>query len=317
MPTPLIILIVAVLLLTAFFFGFTYFTYSIAFKRKKKQINLSDDLGIDIKYDETVRAMINELASTEYEEVSITSFDGLTLKGRYYHVKDGAPIELFCHGYRSSPVHDFSGGATAAIKSGVNALMIYQRAHGKSEGKAISFGAKERLDVAAWAEYLTRRFGEKTEIVLCGISMGAATVLLASALELPKSVKCVVADCPYSSARDILMLTAKRMGYPERLVYPFIRLGAKIYGGFDPEDANVSEAVRHSRLPIFLVHGEADSFVPKYMSDKIYENRQGEMYYYTFPNADHGLSYIVDTERYQKLRLEFTSKYISYEGASK
>ena len=315
MSTPAIIATAALALLVAVFFGFTYFTYSTAFKRKNKQINLQDDLGIDVKFDDKISNMIKDLAATEYEEVSITSHDGLRLVGRYYHVKDGAPIELFCHGYRSSPVHDFSGGAKAVMEHGSNALLIYQRSHGKSEGKTITFGAKESLDVLSWINYLIERFGADTDIILCGISMGAATVLIASALELPKNVKCIVADCPYSSAKDILMLTAKRMGFPPKLAYPFIRLGARIFGGFDPEDADVARAVRAAKRPILLIHGEADSFVPKYMSDKIYGDRGGEMYYYTFPDADHGLSFIADTERYKRIRLEFTEKYIIAENS--
>ena len=106
------------------------------------------------------------------------------------------------------------------------------------------------------------------------------------------------------------MLTAKRMGFPPRLVYPFVRLGGRLFARFDPELASVVDAARKSRLPILLIHGEDDSFVPKYMSDAIYEAHTGIMEYYTFPGADHGMSCLVDNGRYSELCRTFVEKYI-------
>jgi pimeloyl-ACP methyl ester carboxylesterase len=219
-----------------------------------------------------------------------------------YNRREGAPLQIQCHGYRSHPVRDFSGGGVSALKSGCNLCLIYQRAHGESEGRTICFGAKEREDLVLWVNYFTERLGKEVPIVLVGISMGAATVLLTSEMELPPSVKGVIADCPYSRACDIIKLVAKRMGFPSGMVYPFIRLGGLIFGRFDIEKAAPIDAIGRSRLPILLIHGEDDGFVPKAMSDALHAEakRTGRrIRYLTFPGADHGMSYIVDTDRYE------------------
>ena len=169
-------------------------------------------------------------------------------------------------------LRDFSGGAYECISRGHNLLLIDQRAHGKSDGKVITFGIKERFDVKSWIDYSIHRHGENVKIMLYGISMGAATVLMASELNLPKNVVGIVADCPYSSPKAIIKKVTGEMGLPATLFYPFIRLGALIFGGFDPSSAAPILAVKNTDIPILLIHGDADDFVPCEMSDEISES---------------------------------------------
>ena len=214
------------------------------------------------------------------------------------------------HGYNSSPIHDFSASVSINPEDGHNLLLVYQRAHGRSSGRTLSFGHFEKYDVLSWVNYVISREGADTEILLAGISMGATTVILASALDLPKNVKCAIADCPYSSAKEIIMLTSKRMGFPPKLVYPFVRLGAMLFGRFDPDGVSAEDAAANLKIPVMLMHGEDDKFVPKYMSDKIFKASNGLMEYHTFKGADHGMSALADTERYYALCYEFTDRYV-------
>ena len=138
--------------------------------------------------------LIREMEQLPFEPVSIRSRDGLTLRGRYYHMADGAPLQIQMHGYRGHALRDFCGGHKLARERGMNTLVVDQRAHGKSDGHVISFGINERYDCLAWAEYAADRWPE-SDIVLAGISMGAATVLMASDLPLPDQVKGIIADC--------------------------------------------------------------------------------------------------------------------------
>ena len=115
-------------------------------------------------------ALIKELDDIPYEEVTVTSHDGLKLFGRYYHVTDGAPVHIEFHGYRSMAIRDFSGGDRIVRSLKHNTLLIDQRAHGRSEGRCISFGIKEREDCLCWINYVRERFGEDTKIFLIGIS---------------------------------------------------------------------------------------------------------------------------------------------------
>ena len=131
------------------------------------------------------------------EAVEIKSHDGLTLRGRYYECKKGAPVELLFHGYRGYSERDLSGGVERCFALERNALLIDQRASGTSDGHVISFGINESLDCVRWAEFAAEHFGKETPIILTGVSMGAATVVMASAEKLPENVMCVLADCGY------------------------------------------------------------------------------------------------------------------------
>lgn len=301
----IIYLIVCIIL--AILFGGAYYAYRIAFYSPTKDREKIPEIK-DEKYKvhiNTIRDLYRELQSKPCEFVTVHSKDGLTLSGRYYHVQDGAPLAIGFHGYRSCWLVDFCGGADIAFQMGHNVLLVDERAHGKSQGRSITFGIKERQDLLCWVDYALNRFGADTKILLYGVSMGAATVLMASGLALPENVKGIIADCPYSSPLDIILEVGKQTGYPPKLIRPFVILGAKIFGGFDVKEISAEEAVRSSRIPILLIHGADDNFVPAEMSEEIAKANPEKVTRYTFPRADHALSYMVDTPRYRKLVTEF------------
>lgn len=257
-----------------------------------------------------VLALIDTLNSKPYEKVSIPSFDGLQLCGRYYRTRDGAPVAILFHGYRGTPSRDFCGGANLCLELGYNVLLVEARGHGMSEGHTVSFGVNERYDCLAWCRWAAERF--RAPILLVGISMGAATVLLASALDLPKNVRGIIADCPYTSPPAIIRRTVARQHYPAPLIMPLVRLGARLFGGFSlSASANAAEAVRSAKVPILLLHGEDDDFVPCDMSREIAAARPELVELHTFPGAWHGASYLVNTERYTRLVREFCERVLS------
>ena len=120
-----------------------------------------------------------------------------------------------------------------------------------------------------------------------------------------------MADCPYSSPKEIIMQECGKMGLPPSLAYPFVRLGGMIYGGFDPSSATAKDAVKHSKTPILIVHGEADDFVPCRMSREIYDACASDKTLVTVPLASHGLSYIVDRPLYEKTVTAFFEKILN------
>ncbi len=250
-------------------------------------------------------ALIRELRELESKTVTIESFDGLTLVGHYFHVRDGAPLQIQFHGYRGSGVRDFCGGNKLARELGHNTLVVDQRAHGESEGTTIAFGINERRDCLDWVQYAIDRFGPQTKIVLAGVSMGAATVLMAAGLELPEQVVCVIADSPYTSPKEIICKVAGEMGLPAKLAFPFVRLGAWLFGRFDVTAADTLTAVAKAKVPILLIHGEADHFVPYEMSRLLQHAAGLSATLETFPDAGHGISYIVDPERYRDVTVRF------------
>lgn len=254
---------------------------------------------------EQIHACTRCMDETPFEPINIQSFDGLTLYGRYYHFKDGAPVKLIFHGYHSLTLRDSAGGFNIARKLGLNVLAVDQRAHGNSGGHVITLGIRERHDCLSWVQYINTRFGSDIPIILSGLSMGATTVLMSTSLPLPKNVACVLADCPYSSPGEIMRKVCRDRHYPTALLYPFIRLSARIFGKFDLEKTNAVEAVKESKIPILLLHGEDDRFVPCEMSKKIHASSGGCTRLVTFPHAGHGLSYIIEPNRYEKVVFEF------------
>ena len=248
--------------------------------------------------------LIREMEQLPYESVWIRSRDGLRLHGRYYHVRDGAPLQIQMHGYRGHPLRDFCGGNKLAREAGLNTLVVEQRAHGESEGHVISFGINERWDCLCWAEYAAQRW-PGVPISLAGISMGAASVLMASDLPLPEEVKGILADCGYSSPRAIIKKVCWDLPKYMRVLYPFTSLSAGIFGRFDPDSGSALGAVSNTSLPILLIHGEADGFVPCQMSREIAAACASKVRLETFPGAGHGASYLADPERYTRVVLDF------------
>ena len=299
----MVILYVCLGLLAVVLIG-TYVVYRLLFRSPNKRQN--DDFYVPASEQtdplrETIYEMIRTLNATPFERVSITSFDGLKLLGRYYHKADGAPLAILFHGYRGTPSRDFSGGAQAYLAAGFNLLLIEQRAHCGSEGHVISFGVNERKDCLLWIDWANTRFGADVLILLCGISMGAATVLMASGMDLPENVKGVIADSPFTNPKEIIKKVSKDHRLPPWLVWAAARLGAALFGRFDLTGADAAEAVRHARVPILILHGEDDRFVPCDMGRRIAAANPGITELYTFFGAGHGLSFLCDRPRYEKI----------------
>jgi pimeloyl-ACP methyl ester carboxylesterase len=255
-----------------------------------------------------MRRLYHQLSTRPCELVSILSHDGLKLSGRYYHIKDGAPLDIGFHGYRSHPFTDFSGGTELSFQMGHNVLLIDERAHGKSEGRTISFGILERLDLLDWVHYAVDRFGSEVKILLYGVSMGGATVLMASDLDFPQNVKGIISDCPYTKPLDVISYVGKQTAFPQWLIRPFAILGAKLYGGFDLQETDAAKAAKNATVPILIIHGEDDRYVPCEMSELPARENPDMVKRFTFPGAAHGISYLVDTPRYHRIVKAFVQE---------
>ena len=281
--------------------GGVYYGYWEAFKADPKR---TDDImampGSELyaPYRETTAQKINRLLAEPIERVSICSHDGLRLRGRYYEGEAGQPLFIFFHGYRSTAERDGSGGFRLCKKHGWNVLQVDQRGHGESEGKTVTFGIRERYDCLDWIRWAVRRFGEDTPIFLVGVSMGASTVLMASGMDLPGQVKGIWADCGFSSAEEILRHTIRRRRMPEGPAFLAAHLGGKIFGGLDIHEYSALEAVKQAKVPILLIHGEADTMVPCEMAHALKEACAAPVTLLTVPGAPHGISYYVDNDAY-------------------
>lgn len=286
----------AILLLAA------YICYRLTFSVPAPNAENSFSLPASEQYEpykESAAEMMKTALSVPYEPVSVKSFDGLSLCGKLYFNSPDAPLQIMLHGYRSSAERDFCGSLAEGIKRGFNVLTVDQRAHGKSEGSCLSFGINERYDCISWINYSIERFGADVKLLLYGMSMGAATVLMAAGLSLPKNVVGIIADCGYSSPRDIIRAVIAERHYPLFPTYMLVRLGGRLFGGFDIEAASATAAMAVCKTPVLFIHGEEDRFVPCNMGRENYSSCAADnKRLLTVPLAGHGISYMVDKTAY-------------------
>ena len=264
-------------------------------------------------YIKQIHENVDFLLSLEYESVSIKSFDGLNLHAKYYNLREGAPIVMMFHGYRSNGFRDANGGFRICVQKGYNVLIVDQRAHGKSGGKALTFGIKERFDVKEWVKWAQDRFG-KTPIALIGVSMGATSVLLASELQLPDTVKAIIADCSFTCPADIIKKVIKQMRLPVSVLFPVVWLSARIFANIDICSVSTTKAVQNTNIPILYIHGDDDRFVPCEMSRLAHKHTKSPTQIVIVKGAAHGMSYYYDTDLYKTSVCEFLEKYIENRG---
>ena len=246
-----------------------------------------------------------EVRAMPREHFTITSFEGLTLHADFFEYAPGAPMEIMFHGYRGSAERDLSGGVQRCFLLKRSVLLVDQRCSRRSQGDVITFGIKEHRDCLSWVEFAVNHFGPDVKIILTGISMGAATVCMTADKGLPHNVLGILADCGYSSPKAIICKVIRDMRLPPCLAYPFVKLGARLFGHFDLEETSPEEALKHAAVPVIFYHGESDAFVPCDMSRRNYEVCASRKALVTVPGAGHGLSYPVEPERYLETLKDF------------
>jgi len=241
---------------------------------------------------------------------TITSFDGLKLYGRVIQSNKKSHKWAICmHGYRSSAFADCAYPVVKLQEMGFNTLAPDQRAHGKSEGKYIGMGWRERFDVLDWIQYLIKEQGAK-EILLYGGSMGAATVMNTVGESLPKQVKAVIADCGYTSAANqFAYVLNSAMHLPKEPIMFFASLVTRIRAGYSLyKDAPIKQ-LKKNELPALFFHGTADGFIPFPMSAQNAFATKGPKELHFFEHATHFTSYAYDPERYFDIVETFLKKY--------
>jgi fermentation-respiration switch protein FrsA (DUF1100 family) len=269
--------------------------------------------GFDVPEPEAPDPDVTWMARQRFEDVSITSADGLTLRGSYLAAK--APtnrVVILAHGYRGNAKKDM--GVFAELyheRFGYNVLLPDARAHGASEGRYIGFGWPERLDYLRWIDCMIQRHGPDATIVLHGLSMGAATVMMTSGERLPEQVACVVADCGYTSAEEELSHELRRMYHlPAFPLIPLASLICKLRAGYSLADASALAQVRKSATPILFIHGGADAFVPTRMVYSLHDACPAPKALLIVPEAEHAMAIVDAPELYAETVAAFLHEWV-------
>ena len=309
MPIPLIVVLAVIAGMLLIIFILVLGIYAFIFYSPRKgqisNVGLLESSNF-ANYGDKMKKLITTLMNRPYEDIYVNSFDKLKLHARLYENKGSKTVALLFHGYRGASYRDFCGGANEAINMGYNVILTDHRAHGLSQGHSITFGAREVQDVLSWVNYARNRFGNDINIVLIGISMGGATVLMA-ADKVEGNVK-IIADCPYASVKLVLIDTLKTIHLPVFIFYPLLCLSALLFAHTNLNKYSAFDSVKNSHHPILIIHGDKDSVVHQHLSLDLYRANQNKIHYESFSGADHGESYLTNTNRYQKIITDFLEK---------
>ena len=231
------------------------------------------------------------------EALEITSRDGLRLRAWLYD-QGADTTAILCHGYRGGP-EELSGIAAHLYDKGLNVVLIYQRAHERSEGESFTMGCLEKFDAVDWAKEIARRKPDG-KIVLFGWSMGGNTVMGAVGEDLPENVKCAVEDCGYDDLRTQLLYSCEK-AMPrlpaKRFFIRLLGLYCRLFRGFSIDDPR-SASLSRCRIPMLFIHGTADTIVPYENLDRCYGYCASEKRRSTYQDAHHVGSCGAETERY-------------------
>lgn len=315
MKTEIIILLVVLGVILASLIGI-YFTARYFFRftiLRKPTATLDNNINANTKWEQHldfIRKRKAWLAQQPMEDVYINSFDGLKLHGTLLRCSNNKNCVICFHGYTSRGLNDYGAMSKFYHEQNFNVLMIDARNHGESEGKYTGFGVLDRKDAVKWVDFVIKTFGKDVNIFLHGDSMGGATVLMTSGLDLPKNVKAIIADCAFTSAYDVFSHILKRDYHIPK--FPIMNVTEKmtqIKAGYGYNDVNTLNEVAKTKIPILFIHGEVDDFVPVWMTEKNYKACNSEKELLIVKGADHAESYYKDTALYENAVKNMIKKY--------
>lgn len=312
MPPYLIVIIAILGVLLILFIIALYRLYWLTFKNHKKK-EIDDYYYLDHHfydaYRETITKQIEEIRGYRYQELWIKSYRNYKLFGRYYRDYDNAPTIIFVHGFRSTGIRDFAIAIPTMIKEGYNVLVIDQRGQGKSDGNKLCFGELERFDVLEWTKKIIELEGNDVKIIYFGLSMGASAVLMSESLELPSNVTGIIADSPYSNPIEAIREVAQYQLHVNKYIAGFMAyLASLIFAHFNLNKTDCMRSIKGKSLPILLIQGDQDRLVPMWMCQEIVDSNKDAIQLEVFKGAGHMLSGFTETERYQKLIIDFCNK---------
>ncbi len=296
----------------------TRFLVGAAMDREEPRVlKNADKLFAKAKVSDDMRAFMQRveadsarLAEQENETVEIVSRDGVKLVGHFIPAEQPERILIAMHGWRSSWTRDFGMIADFWKKNHCSVLFAEQRGQNNSGGECMGFGLTERFDCLEWIRWVTERCGDRLPIYLCGVSMGATTVLMAAGLSLPQNVHGIMADCAFTSPDAIWRHVANKnlhliydlhRGFADALCREKLRVGLTDYSTID--------ALRTATVPVLFIHGTDDHFVPVRMTYENYKACAAPKRLLIVPGADHGMSYFMNRDEYEKRAREFWQEF--------
>ena len=308
------IIVMSFLTLTFLFAYIIFHRVSVRGKPRKNDIHsLFSQNKLDLVGEERIKETLEWIENSISDHSCIESEDGLKLHASLINTENAKGVIIIFHGYRSFWARDFCLQLPLIHEAGYNIMLVDQRSHGKSEGKYIYYGTKECNDALLWRKKASEIYGNEMPIALVGLSMGGATVLMASG-EVEKEdtqVKCVIADCPFYSAYEIIthVLWKYFKIYPNPIIH-VVKFWCRFLADFNIDAPSCAEQAKKSHLPFLIFHGKKDEFVPTNCSIRLAEEIGDNARLILFDDAAHAEAIYYNEELYKKELIEFLSKYM-------
>lgn len=255
---------------------------------------------------DTITKVHNSLADIHklpHEVIEIVGHDHVRLKGVYYPGKEGSDVTVICiHGYTSHAEREWAFPGLFYLSLGYNVLIPYQRAHGLSEGKFITLGALEQIDMLGWVKK-ANELTPNGRIIIHGLSMGGGIALVMSDKQM-KNVKGIISDAPSTSVRNMFEMIAKqavKKNSHKVSSYAIRRFEKEFHVNIN--DLECVDVVADSQYPILLSAGSKEH------CEELFANIQKVNPNHTeiiiLPGCDHGNGMYKQTELYQTAIKEF------------
>lgn len=294
-------LLIALLSLLAILLIISFRIFQLAFSNGRKDFVMrSKDLkGVDFKVFSSLNAWLEEQAPQDWW---ITSSDGIPLHAlALLSTRQEAPLVILVHGYSANAKTMAMFAKVYRERYDFNVVMPDLRAHGQSGGQYLSFGWLEKDDLGLWITETSKRLGYTPKTILHGLSLGASTVLNTAAVLNPPSVIGVISDSAFS---DLRAQFTRQLNSIFRLpAFPLIDVGNLICRWRLGFTYTQGSPITHSAaitVPVLLIHGERDRFVPTSMSEALYTSLTCPKKLVHYADAAHALNYARYPQAYQQ-----------------
>jgi fermentation-respiration switch protein FrsA (DUF1100 family) len=237
-----------------------------------------------------------------YQDVSLTTADGLKLAGWYIPGRRPEAVIL---------VHGIDANRTALLpqavilaQAGYHLLMFDLRGHGQSEGSEVTYGYREALDVQAAIDYLLA-LPEIKHVGALGVSLGGAVVVRAAAAD--SRLSAIIVESSFSSLTD-----AVEDAFEDRSVFPkwpfaplLVALAEQRLGMKVSQVDSARDLATLSPRPILIIHSAADTLFPPDHALKMYEAAKEPKTLWLIEDLGHVSPVIDQAAEYQERVITF------------
>ena len=305
-----------ILVLLAVIFGASRFMLGFSLNSDPNRKDVDSTYNILYERFPDMRNWVDSLQSSgRLRDTFVVMPDGLRMHALYLRADDArGRTAVLVHGYKDAAVKFLHLARMYNRDMGYNVLMPDLHGHGLSEGEDIQMGWKDADDVLQWieiAEALFRDGAHESQLVVHGVSMGAATTMNVSAKVLPEYVRAFVEDCGFTSVWDEFSVQLKDMfGLPAFPLMHCTSLLCSLKYGWNFREASPLESVSRCDKPMLFIHGDADTFVPFWMMQPLYDAKPEPKACWVAPGSEHALAYNDHPAEYTRVVRDWLAQWV-------